>query len=1312
MRLSSPFNTFSVSRSLGRVLSRSVRLYRHALRVGRWSAYAGTAIVILAAAALLATRLWLPTLAQNKDEIERRLSERSGRVVRVQAVEAYWDGLHPGLRLEGVQLRAAAGTDAPAAVELRELRVSLAWSPLLRGRLAAHRLALIQPSLALERLADGRLQFRGLPAGNGVRTGVADQFVTWLFAQNEIVIEDGTLQWRDDHEAAGPLTLSRVNLSLRNDGQRHRFNLNAQFPTGVCADCSLIADVRGNPLERESWGGRIYLRAREVQVAGLPLILRERLPGGLGGTFRAQLWSDWADGRPQAVNGELRVDRLQVPASAHSDAVEIRQAAAEVDWERRGAGWRLDLRAPEVALGARSWDLGSVRLQYHPRRTSLRLQNADLDDIGALLGRLQGAYPWLATLRALDLKGRVRDIRAEVEGPWSAPDDYRLSADLIDLAAAPYARLPGFRGLRGRVEMTKTGGRFVLATRDTTFDFPHVFADPIDVKSATGTVRWQRGDDQWTVVARDLKMQSADGFGSASVELRLPFDRARSPELRLRADVRGIDARRAPRYYPLRLSERTRAWLAASIAGGRLTRADVVLEGPLRSFPFRNGDGRFEVRGHVSNGEYRYLPGWVPLTQVEADLLFKGPEMLITGQGRLRGLAARDIAVRVPDLGIQLDQRMVRVTGNIAGPLADAMAVLRDRPSEKWSTLLSPALQARGDGVLDLELTIFPRDPAATQITGEYKVADASFLLPLADGLGPRVEGVRGGVAFTEAGPVGGRLDGRVLGGEASVSLARSAHNPRVAGRLQAQGRVTAAGLATWSAPAARLVQGEATWRAQAQLDGAGAIIEAGADLQDLAVILPPPLDKARGAPLHLQVATRASGPQRQVLDLQAGDRVSGRFEFGRDAEEAWRFVRGHLRAGTGEPVLPAASGIWLSVSAPHLDGDLWLRQLSGGRAASPPGTQTSVAAELLPAVLNRISLDVDALTLLGRQFARTSADLVRAGANWNGTLLGSAIAGKVNLLQSSERTRLLLNAELDHLRVPPKVLGPVATRAVPADDADPRRLPAMRVRAKAFEIGGRGLGALDFAGMPMPQGYKVQQLILKRPEMHLVAQGDWLGTGAAQRTEVNGKLVTTDMAQSLAALGIEGEVARGHAELSGRLGWDGGPAALQLNALRGRVVLHAQDGAFVKVKQGAGKLLGLFDVRSLSRYVNLDFSSVFGKGYVFDSISGELRLEAGNAYTDEIVVIGPSARLRLEGRVGLAQRDLDLKLGVNPHLRDNVTVASGLIGGPIGAGTALVVQRLFKKQIAEGTRVVYTVKGSWDQPAVQRLHKNGTPAS
>ncbi len=1282
-----------------------MRFYRHALRVGRWSAYAGIAVVILAAVGLIATRVWLPMLAENKNEIERRLSELSGQVVRVQAVEAHWDGLHPGLRLVGLGLHASA--DAPAAVELRELRVSLAWSPLLRGRLAAHRLALIQPSLALERLADGRLQLHGLAVGDSARTGAADQFVAWLFGQSEIVIEDGTLQWFDDRDAASQMTLSQVDLSLRNDGRRHRLNLNARFPPQVCADCSFIADVRGNPLAREAWRGRIYVRARELQLAGLPLILRERLPAGLGGTFNVQLWSDWAEGQPRAVNGEVRVGRLQVPASPHSDAVEIRHAAAEVDWERRGAGWRLNLRAPELAVAERAWDLGGLRVHYHPRRTNVRLQNASLDDIGVLLARLQGAYPWLATVRALDLKGQVRDIRAEIEGPWSAPDDYQLSADLVDLAAAPYSRLPGFHGLRGRVEMSKNSGRFVLATRDTTFDFPHVFADPITAKSATGTVRWQRGDSRWTVVARDLKVLTADGQGSASVEVQLPFDRMQSPELRVRGEVRGIDARRAPAYYPLRLSERTRTWLAKSIAGGTLTRAEVILEGSVRRFPFRDGGGRFEVRGHVSNGEYEYLPGWVPLTQVEADLLFKGPEMVITGQGRLRGLSARDIAVRVPDLGIP-EQRIVHVTGNITGPLAETMAVLYDRPSKKWSTLLSPTLQARGDGVLGLDLVVFPRDPAATQITGEYKVADASLQLP---GHGPRIEGVRGQVAFTEAGPVGGRLQARMLGGEASMVLTPSATNARLPGRLEAQGRVTAAGLAAWSAPAAGVAAGEATWRAQAQLDRPGTIIEADADLQDLGVALPLPLDKARGAPLRLQVATEAGGAQRHVLGLRVGERISGRFEFGRDAEEAWRFVRGHLRAGPGEPVLPAASGIWLSISAAQLDGDLWLRQLGGSGAVPAPGTQTTGAVELLPAMLNRISLDVGALTLLDRQFARTSADLIRSGTNWNGVLLGPAIAGEVNLFQESDRSRLLLHAELDHLRLPPKVLGPVAARATPADNADPRRLPAMRVRAKEFEVSGRALGALDFAGVPMPQGYKMQQLTLKRPEMHLVAQGDWLGRGAAQRTEVNGKLVTTDMAQSLAALGVEGEVARGHAELTARVGWDGGPAAMRLNALHGKVVLHAQDGAFVKVKQGAGKLLGLFDVRSLSRYANLDFSSVFGKGYVFDSISGELRLEGGNAYTDEMVVIGPSARLRFEGRVGLAQRDLDLKLGVNPHLRDNLTVASGLIGGPIGAGTALVVQRLFRKQIAEGTRVVYTVKGSWDGPAVQRLHKNGTPA-
>jgi uncharacterized protein YhdP len=58
----------------------------------------------------------------------------------------------------------------------------------------------------------------------------------------------------------------------------------------------------------------------------------------------------------------------------------------------------------------------------------------------------------------------------------------------------------------------------------------------------------------------------------------------------------------------------------------------------------------------------------------------------------------------------------------------------------------------------------------------------------------------------------------------------------------------------------------------------------------------------------------------------------------------------------------------------------------------------------------------------------------------------------------------------------------------------------------------------------------------------------------------------------------------------------------------------------------------------------------------------------------------------------------------VHPQLSDSLTIATWGLFGPQVAAAVLALQKIFKKQITESTRVAYVVKGSWDNPEVTRL--------
>src|SRR3989344_1713749 len=114
-----------------RIRRYAIHIGRWTLHIGRWTWYVSAVVLVLLAIVFSVARLLLPSLVDRKDDLEEYLSRRSSHQVRIEQLSAYWDGLHPGLRVTGLQVYASEGLRP--AIRLSEMRVSLALVPLLCG---------------------------------------------------------------------------------------------------------------------------------------------------------------------------------------------------------------------------------------------------------------------------------------------------------------------------------------------------------------------------------------------------------------------------------------------------------------------------------------------------------------------------------------------------------------------------------------------------------------------------------------------------------------------------------------------------------------------------------------------------------------------------------------------------------------------------------------------------------------------------------------------------------------------------------------------------------------------------------------------------------------------------------------------------------------------------------------------------------------------------------------------------------------------------------------------------------------------------
>lgn len=1275
-------------------------------RTTRWSLHSMNGVLLAIVLLFVLAHFWLPTLADRKSDIEAMLTGALGNPVRIGRLDTYWEGLNPGVRIQGFQVGVAGR--AETVFQLRELRLSLLWRPLLTGSVAINSLVVVEPSLVVERDARGQIRITGVEMPATTDTPPPD-IGRWLMQQREMVVENGILEWIDHQPADAPverLTIQRVNLVLKNDGNRHQFEGKAAFPRSVCGDCRFTADIRGDLTKSADWSGDVSLQASELSLDALPRVFRNRWPDGVRGQVNARLESRWQDGWPNSVKGRVTVRDLQLPWPRQAKPVTVRSVDAVLDW--RGDREHGHMKFSQLSLGLTRpvWLSGRGSIAYAPTETEIEVEHLNVGDVADFLVGLEQegvVHDWL---RAAKPEGSLDRLQLSLEGPITELRDYKLTTTIRGLRFDAHQQIPGISNLGGKLRVSRREGTFDLDAKTSRLRLPRLFRDSIDLQRLESRIAWRLEPEHWLVRASDIRADSRDGRASGTVELRVPFDPEQSPVIKLEAGLTDGVIASAPRYMPKAMPEALRRYLERALVSGRVTRGKVRLQGALRNFPFRDGKGVFEVTARVTNGVLSYMPDWEPIRDIDADLRFTGIGMEITGtQGTLGGLQVGRVTVAIEDFKAP-EGAVVTATGRLRGLVGDALAVLESSKSPRFTPYLVNGLRTTGDGVLTLDLRIPARRPTAVQITGDYQLLGGSVEFPFRS---IRAENVRGRLGFSEAGLQTGRLQARLLGSELTVE-ATPGDEKDPATRVDLSGTVAQEGInQVFGSVIGERLRGTIPWKARWWMRRDRAEWEVISDLRELEIRILAPLAKTQGESLGLTVRSLpATEANQQIIDLQLDSRVTGRLALQRDTGR-WRLQRGHIGIGERISALPDTDGLQLSARLPSLNADNWwnfLRQLQNAENGSTGWFDD----------ITRLRAEVDALELFSRPFGRMLLDFRKQAGKWQGTLQGDAVAGQMvylptgckslgECLVSPARTerrsdpRPAIGLVLDHLVLPP----PLKRDAT--GSADPRSLPVLSVQSANLTFAGMPLGSLDFQAEPVRQGWQIRQAVLKTPETRLDAKGlwevDWQGQ---QNTNFDISVTSNDFGMTLDQIGYPGELAKGRLSINSKWSWPGSPGDWSLSTVDGQMDVTLNDGRLLQISPGAGRILGVLDLRSLTRYLSLDMSNIFGKGLSFDSVKGRVEVENGNAYTRQLKVDGPGADIEMTGRVGLVTRDIELEMGVTPRLMEELAIGGAILGGPaVGAAVALL-HNLARKPFEQGTRINYTVKGSWEHPDVKRI--------
>ena len=1252
----------------------------------RGIAVAGAVAVILLAMSAGVLRLVIIQLPTYQGEVWEWVQTELGVNLDFSQLDARWSLLGPEFSFRDA-IVSRIGAEAGPLLSAVEASITLSAPALIRERrLEVTRLTLEGSELRIERTGSGTLRLANLPEDESPQTGISLADIPPV----TIVVSNGSITFADDIRQR-EWTFDDVRLQLVRELDSIVVEARANPPDDLAQRIELSAQLdAGGRLRDPQSVWRLFGETRRLNLAELSELLPQSLPLPASGTGNISFWVDFAGGEAQQATLSLALAGLSVAAPG-GGGPDYERVNVTLEGSRLHSGWAFSAGDLELDRGGRAWPPGAT-IDVEMGEDDAGMSSLSLR--GSFL-RLEDLAPLVAAFPSDDIaglwselqpRGDVRDVDARlVRG--SSSWRYAAAGSFEGLNVAPRGAWPGLQGFSGALRTDSTSGRLDLDTRGALLDWPGLFAGPLDVDEISGRLTWRQRASGLELASDGLVFNTPDGQSRSVLELTWRDDSGGLPDVSLQSELHNLDAAGATRYFPVDIFPQVTAYLRRAIVGGRVPRADVILRGPLASFPFGDGEGTFLAEGSVAGGSMAFVENWPAAEELNGVVTFANAGWEATGSGRVLDNRSENLRVGIEDMR----DPVLNVTAATQGSLGDVIGFLKEAPM--IARHLGPDLQRMqsggGTANVDLELELPLHRLASYRLDAGLEIAGGDLSI---EGFGPAVTDISGSLRLA-GGEIASRenLQAHFLDAPVWVSVASAVEAGYLAD-IAFQGVFPAESLqAEFGLPFFERILGASAWEGHVLLPENRFVqarreplrIDLATDLAGVDLRFPEPLQKPsdEAAPLAMEVVF--SEADRLNINGQLGEARRFALSFrNRDGELSFR--RGAVRFGGAEPLLPPRDGLSVSGELGSVDFDDWWtlfrRQVPGGSTAG---------------VLLGAELAIADFSAFGQPLGSTDVSLRQQAARWQLQVDSEPIAGVISWpLDLSERPQML--AELERLHISMDDMSPDS-------NPDPRDLPGVLVHAEDFSLGTRRFGEFDADIRADPDGLNIVALSGRSDSFVMEGSGGWYQWPGGQETRLVLSASSEDVAGALAQLGFDPITEAQGAQLALNVYWPSGPGPGWEDSIAGGLNLRLERGSILNLDPGAGRMVGLMSIAALPRRLALDFRDVFNRGLVFDELSGDFVIIDGDAYTDNLHLTGPVVDIGLVGRTGLRDRDYEQHAVVTSE-PGRILPAVGFLAGPQVGAALLLFSEIFKEPLTGVGRVSYCVTGSWAEPVVERL--------
>jgi len=1267
----------------------------------RWlnRAYKCIAIFLVSFAVLIsALRLLLPYAHNYRQDFQNYINNTYSSNITIGSLEMAWQSSGPTLVAANVSL---LRTDAAEVyVQAFDMHVDF-WQSIRSRRLITKNFSLDGVKILFD-----KTMLNETPEDASLLDNISELFLSQI---GRFSVKNSQIIFRTEKDQR---TFLVSQLNWLNQGETHKAHGNVILDGLTSNNLQLNLDVKGEHIA--DMRGTLHLAANQLNITPWLDSAFAIDDENTHSTINFNAWLSIDSGVAKQL--QVQLGQNQIAWQHQEDIRTLNIDQGQIIFENLDDPSQRQIYSSEINIRSNEQIWQPINFQFKKVNNALQGYVSTIDVAGVvdLLPLFVNEVQSRGLIEQLNPVGTIDDLYINYQN-----EKFSSIAQFSGLNTEYSQGIPGVKNVSGQLLYDNSQLQVDLSAEQGVLDFDKHFFEPIAYQKVSSKLDVSFSDLGWQLTTTDLDFHSEQL--QLTAELGIFAAKDKDIEMSLLATASEGNTIDAPSFYPhLLMGNNLVDYLNGSLQKGRIEQALVLINGPIKKFPFKDDSGVFVVDAELTDATYKFSQHWPAIQHFNANLNFTGNSMLITGRdGLLNGIDVEGVQAAIADMS---GEKILTVDANFkeTDPKHVTNLMLASPLDESVGTVLEQVVISEniaGNFHLSLPLNDTSKSVAKGQVAFNDNVIDLQS---------PQLHfsQVNGALSYSN-----GKIDVtglNMLWRGMPLTLGVAANDQELHYQtdiaIDAQWQDKA-----WLAQVPELLkhygEGSLDWQGALTLnnfhDGEfNYQFDIRSNLAKTKLNLPAPFNKTVSDNLITEI--KVSGDQDQsTIAANLGEQFNF---YGNLNHQLVTFTQAHLILGHEEMYVPM-NGFHITTNLAEAEFSEWQPLVSNIIDSIPKSKSEQTATQHLLEQPQRIRGNIGKLNFLGESLNGVLFTLEDEISWWNLELSSKEARAEVKFYPDWLEQGLDVNADFIHLApnklliskagdttsVKEPVITPTVEQAVAFDirinDEFFADIPPMRIDCEECSYANLNLGKVSFSvEREQDNTLAINNFVAKRKGNKLTFDAKWQHDDLISKTEIKGVYNSKDIEREFERLGLPSTVRDSALKSKFDLNWLGGPQNFSIAHLNGDASGKLDEGYLAEVPDQA-RALSLLSLQSLVRKLKFDFRDIFSDGMFYSEVKGDFHVNNGVVYTKNTFLKGAAGNLSVKGNTDLNSEALDYSMSYKPNITSSLPAIAWIATtNPVTFLAGIALNEVITSNVVSEYK--FEITGSISEPSVKEVDR------